>query len=137
MRKIAFFVLLMMAVNVFAQMTTDLPKTLGSTMKAMNADLKKITAQAGDEKKNKESSELTLDLINLTTHSKVFIPKTLKDLPEDQQKIQIEQYNKLVDELVVILHELNTAFVENKNDKTSEIIAKISAARKEGHNQFK
>lgn len=136
MKKFGLIVF-MLASSVFAQTTVDLPKSLGATMKAMNVDLKKVTAQAADEKKNKESSALTLELITLANHSKTFMPKSLKDLPEDQQKIQIEQYNKLVDELVVLFQELNTAFVENHNDKTADVLARISAARKEGHNQFK
>jgi len=137
MKKL-FFIVTVLSLTNFAQTAQpQAPANLGATMKAMATSLKKITAQAADATKNTESEQLTLDLVAMTKNSKNFIPPTLKNLPADQQKVQLEQYNKLIDESVTIMEELAAAFHDNNNTKATDLIAKINAAKKEGHNQFK
>ena len=137
MKKL-FFIVTVLSLTNFAQTAQpQAPANLGAAMKSMATSLKKITAQAADATKNTESEQLTLDLVAMTKNSKNFIPPTLKNLPADQQKVQLEQYNKLIDESVTIMEELAAAFHDNNNTKATDLIAKINAAKKEGHNQFK
>ena len=137
MKKL-FFIVTLLSLTGFAQtVQPQAPANLGATMKSMAASLKKITAQAADATKNAESEQLVLELVATTKLSKNFIPPTLKNLPADQQKVQLEQYNKLIDESVAIMEELAAAFHDNNNTKATDLITKINAAKKEGHNQFK
>lgn len=137
MKKL-FFIVTVLSLTSFAQTAQpQAPANLGATMKSMATSLKKITAQAADATKNAESERLALELVTLTKQSNNFIPQTLKNLPADQQKVQLEQYKKLIDESVTMIEELAAAFHDNNNTKATDLIAKINAAKKEGHNQFK
>jgi len=111
--------------------------TLGSAMKLMSAGLRKITAQVTDPSKNLQSEELALEFIKNTELSKTFVPKSIKQLPLDQQEAQQQRYIKMLDDSIQLGRDLAAAFHNNDNKLANEILAKLSTSKKEGHAEFK
>lgn len=136
MKKIFVGILLTLA-TLTAQAQAPAPATLAGVMKAMSSTLKKIAAQSADASKNADSARMTQELMDMTKNSKNHIPGSIKNLPKDQQKIQQDQYNKMIDDSVALMQELLVAFQNNDNTKVVDALNKINASKKEGHNAFK
>lgn len=142
MKKVLLVLLVLSSVNVFAQMADQSngitpAASLGSAMKLMSASLRKVAAQAADVNKNANSEELALEFIKNTELSKTFVPSTIKQLPADQQDAKKQQYLKMLDDTAQLGRDLAAAFHNNDNKLANDILAKLSAAKKEGHIEFK
>lgn len=115
----------------------NMPSSLGSTMKRMSSDLKKIATQVNDPKANAQSEALALDYVSMALHSKNFTPDTITSLPASQQKEQKAQYDLALDNTAENGTELAQAFHDNNNAKAVEILNLLSKDKKDGHARFK
>lgn len=126
---------LLLASSAFAQM--DPMASLGSVMKAMNNDLKKIVAQAADATKNASSAELAADFVKQSELAKKFIPDSVKTLPADQRPARETLYLKMMDDDIQLGKDLENAFRNNDNTAAAELLKKLSSLKKEGHAEFR
>lgn len=132
---LAALVISTISFSTFAQEAT--PSTLAAVMKSMKTTLKKLTPQVNNPQANPDSLKLAQELLNMTENSKKFVPDTISSLPKDQQQVQLDKYLKLIDELVQMEKDLVLAFQNNDNLKAADIVTKMDAIKKEGHDQFK
>ena len=119
------------------QVTPLAPATLAAVMKAMSTNLKKVAAQAQDVTQNAASEKLVLDLVELTKNSKNHVPDKVKALPKAEQEARLQEYIKMLDDMIVVEMELASAFHNNDNVRANDMLTKLSAAKKDGHVAFK
>lgn len=117
--------------------SANLPTSLGSTMKKMSSDLKKVAAQVNDPALNAESEKLANDYVVMTLHAKNFTPDSIASLPKDQQKAQKENYDLALDKSAENGKQLAQAFHDNDNAKAIEVLNLLSKDKKDGHSKFK
>jgi len=142
MKNFLLAVLLVSTSTVFAQVSTEPTiveptASLGSVMKAMSSALRKIAAQVSDANQNAASEQLALDFVKNVEASKAFTPKTIRDLPADQQDAKKQEYIKMLDDTAQLGKDLASAFHNNDNKLATDILAKLSTSKKEGHAEFK
>jgi len=142
MKNFLLSILLVSSSTVFAQVGTqpsvvEPTASLASVMKAMSSSLRKIAAQVSDANQNAASEQLALDFVKNVEASKAFTPKTIKDLPADQQDAKKQEYIKMLDDTAQLGKDLASAFHNNDNKLANDILGKLSTSKKEGHVQFK
>ena len=131
-------VLMMSASLVWADgSSSELPASLGKTMKAMSANLKTITSQATDAQSNQNSAILADEFVALTLHAKDFTPDTIQEAPADQQPELQAHYKKMLDETAELGRQLAAAFRAGDNTKAAALLNQLVTAKKSGHSEFK
>lgn len=116
---------------------TDLPASLGKTMKAMSTDLKAIAAQVSDATKNENSAVLADQFVALTLHAKDFSVDSIRDMPADQQTAAKAQYDKMLEQTAITGQQLAAAFRAGDNVLAANLLKQLSQDKKDGHDKFK
>jgi hypothetical protein len=136
--KFIILVSLLFTSMAFAQVTTDpnpvvLPvfSSLKDAMKDMSTKLKAISQQVNDVNQNASSEKLATEFKLSVMAAKSFLPKTVTD--DASQAL----YLKMMDDTIVLADQLILAFHNNDNTKAVEVLNLLSAAKKEGHTEFK
>lgn len=131
-----FICALLISASAFAAVT-EMPKTLGKTMKAMSADLKQVAAQVADAKANENSALLSDDFVAMVIHSKNFTPDSVAELPAKEQPAALAEYHLMLDQTAAVGVKLAAAFRANDNALATELLNQLSQAKKDGHTKFK
>lgn len=110
---------------------------LADTMKAMNSDLKAISAQVGDASKNQSSAALADDFAQVTATAKTFVADTIAQAPAAQQAEMKAQFDSLIDESVSLGTQLAAALRAGDNAQAKAILTQLAALKSQGHDQFR
>ena len=110
---------------------------LADTMKAMNSDLKAISAQVGDASKNQSSAALADDFAQVAATAKTFVADTIAQAPAAQQAQMKAQFDSLIDESVSLGTQLAAALLAGDNAQAKAILTQLAALKSKGHDQFK
>ena len=110
---------------------------LADTMKAMNSDLKAISAQVGDASKNQSSAALADDFTQVTATAKTFVADTIAQAPAAQQAEMKAQFDSLIDESVSLGTQLAAALRAGDNAQAKAILTQLAALKSQGHDQFR
>lgn len=116
---------------------TELPKSLGSTMKSMNSQLNQISLQMSDAKTNDSSAAMADQFVVLTLHAKNFVAETILALPAEQQAAAKAEYDLMLDQTASLGTKLAEAFRANDSVLAKDILAQLKSAKKDGHTKFK
>ena len=114
-----------------------LPRDLAGKMQSMAKILRTISAQAGDSTKNADSAKLATQFIVVASHSKDFVPDSIRGLPVETQAAEKVKYDAEIEKAVDLGKQLELAFVNNDNAKVADILKNLSVVRKEGHDLYK
>ena len=110
---------------------------LADTMKAMNSDLKAISAQVGDASKNQSSAALADDFAQVAATAKTFVADTIAQAPAAQQAQMKAQFDSLIDESVSLGTQLAAALRAGDNAQAKAILTQLAALKSQGHDQFR
>ena len=110
---------------------------LADTMKAMNGDLKAISAQVGDASKNQSSAALADDFAKVAETAKTFIADSIAQAPAAQQAQMKAQYDALIDQSVTLGTQLAAALRAGDNAQAKAILTQLAALKSQGHDQFR
>lgn len=110
---------------------------LADTMKAMNSDLKAISAQVGDASKNQSSAALADDFAQVAATAKTFVADTIAQAPAAQQAEMKAQFDSLIDESVSLGTQLAAALRAGDNAQAKAILTQLAALKSQGHDQFR
>ena len=113
------------------------PNTLPKTMRAMSTDLKKISSQVHNVKKNPSSAMLADDFTGLVLHAKTFTPDSIRSLPRSQQPAAKSRFDQRLNNVAQLGRDLGSAFRANSNSVAVTILRRLNQAMKDGHAEFR
>ena len=111
--------------------------TLRQHMKALSNLFRELRDSVTDQTENAENVANAEKMVQLFQSIRSQAPRSLADLPSDQQATELASYQSLIDENIRAATELKAAFTSGKNDEAAGLLAKIDADRKDGHRKFK
>lgn len=119
MKNLILLIAMLSATNVFAQ-------DLKSVMKTMGTDLKLLSTQVADPRQNASSLALAEELLKATQESRGLVPDPArKDL-----------YVQMIDHAADLANQLVNSLRAGDNAKAKALVDSLTAAKKEGHNEF-
>jgi hypothetical protein len=110
---------------------------LEDAMKGMAASLKAIGKQINDTTKNADSKVVADQFVQFATEAKKFIPSTITSLPAADQPPLIADYQKRLDDVVILGNQLSDAFKLNDNVQAKQILGELGTVKKDGHDKYK
>ena len=102
-------------------------QSLKANMKSANSLLKQITSTMNDASRNATNAADINKMISLFEKMKTQSPDSGS----------FSEYQALTQELIVVLKDLESAFVANDNVKVQSLMQKINSLKKEGHDKYK
>ena len=110
---------------------------LGDVMKAMNTDLKTITAQVDDAAKNDSSAALADDFAKVAATSKTFMADSIAQAPAAQQAAMKADFDQMIDQSVTLGTQLAAAFRAGNAAVSKDLLNQLAALKKDGHTKYR
>jgi soluble cytochrome b562 len=106
-------------------------------MKTMSSQLKQLQKQLPDASLNADTIQLCDQLTESVQSAQKLLPRSITDLPEEQQADAAVEYRKLLDQVIVQVAATRKALVDGDNDAAQKIPADILTLKAQGHKKFK
>lgn len=119
-----FLVTLCLSVFIF---NSAFAQSLKSNMKSSQTLLKQIAATMNDTTKNQENAANVSKMV-------VFFEAARNQSPDSGS---LKNYQELMDQSIVLMKSLKSAFKANDNALVLSIMQKLNTAKKEGHDLYK
>lgn len=106
---------------------------LGEHMEALNDAFKAFRRETDPAKGAKLAHEAQTEALKAALE----IPKKVKAMPDGPEKVKATvAYRKAVAKMVVVLCDIEDAFLAGKIEDVTKMIETLKSAKKEGHDQF-
>ena len=102
-------------------------QSLKANMKSANTLFKQISSTMNDASRNASNAADINKMIG-------FFEKTKTQSPDSGS---FQEYQALTQELIVVLKDLESAFLANDNAKVQSLMQKVNSLKKEGHDKYK
>lgn len=102
-------------------------QSLKANMKSANTLFKQISSSMNDASRNASNAADINKMIG-------FFEKTKTQSPDSGS---FQEYQALTQELIVVLKDLESAFLANDNAKVQSLMQKVNSLKKEGHDKYK
>ncbi len=105
-------------------------------MKQVNRGLRRLRRQAADPAQKDSSLELVRKMKSSVQAAQKEEPLKTPDLPEAERGPFLKAFREKMDSLIETLTQLESALQNDKFDETEELVKKLFALKKEGHDKF-
>ncbi len=102
-------------------------QSLKANMKSANSLFKQISATMNDASRNASNAAEINKMVSLFEKMKTQSPDSGS----------FSEYQTLTQELIVVLKDLESAFLANDNAKVQGLMQKVNSLKKEGHDKYK
>jgi hypothetical protein len=102
-------------------------QSLKANMKSANSLFKQISVTMNDASRNASNAAEINKMVNLFEKMKTQSPDSGS----------FSEYQTLTQELIVVLKDLESAFLTNDNAKVQSLMQKVNSLKKEGHDKYK
>lgn len=130
--------ILLMSASVFADdKPAPPPPSLKENMKSIADNVKQITLDSRDAKKNELNLKRALALLDLFKAIEVQVPDTIAELGEPQKTTALADYKRLVDAEIEQTSKLISGLKANDNSQVLNILKAMGQIKMEGHEKYK
>jgi hypothetical protein len=109
---------------------------LGKAMEQINDGYKALRKAARAKEFTDESVKIVNTMAQASIAAMIEVPPMIKDVPAAQQEKFLLDYKKSMKEFTIALMDIQLALAEKQNDKAAEMIDKLAAHKKDGHEKF-
>lgn len=117
---------------------SDEDKTpLGVRMSAMNAALKRVSAQVADPSQNASTLEQVAIIQSNATEAMTFRPEKAAQVPEAEQEKFVHDFEVGIKALLVTVDSLKAAVESGRNADAARLVDAMKDQQKENHSVFR
>ena len=109
---------------------------LKDNMKALGKLYKAIQATVGDRGQNTANADSAGKMVVLFQAVGKQMPDSIAQLPPDQQKAALADFQRLINEEQKLSESLKAAFAAGDNTSAANIVNKMNLDKKEGHDKY-